>query len=141
MNLRPHAHQSEDVELSIVPLVDVMLMLLVFFMLTTTFVHFGRIHVTLPEASVQQSSEKAPIVVTITRDGNFLVNERALVNSRPETLRAALARIAGENRGIPILVRADKRSHTQAIVTVMDVAGALGFKRINILTAQRDNQP
>lgn len=134
MNLRPHQPAAEEPELSVVPLVDVMLMLLVFFMLTTSFVHFGRIHVALPQASARAAASAAPIVVTVTRNGSLLVNDRALVNSRPATLRAALEKIAGSDRKHAIEVRADKRTAAQNIVTVMDVAGALGFGRINIVT-------
>ncbi len=134
MNLRPGTSRPEEPELSVVPLVDVMLMLLIFFMLTTSFVHFGRIHVALPSASAQASAATAPIVVTVTRNGSFLVDNRALVNSRPATLRAALVKVAGADRKRTIAVRADKRAATQSIVTVMDVAGALGFRQINIVT-------
>lgn len=141
MNLRPGLDAPEEPEMSIVPLVDVMLMLLVFFMLTTSFVHLGRIHVTLPQASAAGAREQQSIVVTVTANGSFLVNGRALVDSRAATLRAAIGKIGGENRATPIVVRADKRSHTQAIVTVMDVAGALGFKHINIVTTQRQAEP
>ncbi|MGH8162330.1 MAG: ExbD/TolR family protein [Gammaproteobacteria bacterium] len=138
MNLRPNSGKSEEPELSVVPLVDVMLMLLIFFMLTTSFVHFGRIHVALPQASAQASAAKAPIVVTVTRNGSFFVDDRALVNTRPATLRAALEKIAGADRKRTIAVRADKRAATQSIVTVMNVAGALGFKQVNIVTQRGD---
>lgn len=139
MNLRPS--RPEDPELNLVSMVDVMLMLLIFFVLSTSFIHPGRIHVTLPDASAKAAPRPMQITVTVTRNGRFLVNDRALVNAQPQTLRAALEKISGNNREMAIVVRADKRSHTQAIVTVMDVAGALGFKHINIVTTRRGDKP
>jgi biopolymer transport protein ExbD len=133
VNLSPR--KFEEPELSVVPMVDVMLMLLIFFMLSTSFVHFGRVHVVLPRASATgKPAATAPITITVTRNGSFFVNDRALVNSRGATLKAALQKVAGTHRARPIVVRADARAATQSMVTVMNVAGALGFKRINIVT-------
>lgn len=132
MNLRPRL--AEDPELNIVSLIDVVLMLLIFFMLSTSFLHPARIRVALPHASATTPPAPAPLTVTVTKDGSYLVNDRLLVNTRAETLRTALIRLAGGNRSGPIVIRADARSSTQAIVTVMDVAGQLGFSRIDILT-------
>lgn len=134
MNLKPG--HSEEPELNLVSMVDVVLMLLIFFVLSTSFIHPGRIHVTLPQASATGKSEPAPITVTVTRNGTFLVDGRELVNTQPSTLKAALGKVAGKAHDRPVIVRADKRSDTQAIVTVMDVTGALGFKHINIVTTR-----
>ena len=132
MNLRPR--RAEDPEVSIVSLIDVVLMLLIFFMLSTSFIHPARIRVALPHASAKTPPTAEQITVTVTKNGSYLVNNRSLINSRPATLRAALRKVAGKDRGRPINVRADAHASTQAIVTVMDAAGALGFKRIDILT-------
>lgn len=132
MNLHPR--RVEDPELSIVSLIDVVLMLLIFFMLSTSFIHPARIRVALPHASATTPPAPAPITITVTRNGSYLVNDRALVNSRAATLRAALEKVAGASRTAPIVVRADAKASTQAIVTVMDAAGALGFERVDILT-------
>lgn len=136
MNLRPR--RSEEPEVSIVSLIDVVLMLLIFFMLSTSFIHPARIRVMLPHASATTAPVPSPITVTVTKSGTYLVNGRALVNSRAQTLRAALEKIAGGERGKPVVVRADAHASTQAIVTVMDVAGGLGFSRIDILTTHQD---
>lgn len=132
MNLRPR--RSEDPEVSIVSLIDVVLMLLIFFMLSTSFIHPARIRVTLPHASATTPPVPARITITVTKTGTYLVNGRALVNSRAATLRAALEKTAGADHDKPVVVRADAHASTQAIVTVMDVAGGLGFSRIDILT-------
>lgn len=132
MNLKPRRH--EDPELSIVSLIDVVLMLLIFFILSTSFIHPGRIKVALPRASANAQPVPGVITVTITKSGSFFVNGRALVNPRPDTLRAAFEKVAGADRKRPVVVRADREAATQAMVTVMDVAGALGFTRIDIVT-------
>ncbi|MGH8224789.1 MAG: ExbD/TolR family protein [Gammaproteobacteria bacterium] len=132
MNLKPRRH--EDPELSVVSLIDVVLMLLIFFILSTSFIHPGRIRVLLPQASASAQPVPEAITVTITKSGSYLVNDRALVNPRAATLRAALEKVAGADRKRPIIVRADRAAATQTMVTVMDVAGALGFTRIDIVT-------
>ena len=132
MNLRPR--RIEDPELSLIPLIDVVLMLLIFFMLSTSFIHPSQIHVTLPQASAKTPPATSRITITVTRTDTLFVNDRALVNARGATLRAALLKVAGDKRDLPVVIRADAHSTTQAMVTVMDVAGALGFSRIDIMT-------
>jgi biopolymer transport protein ExbD len=128
--------EREQPELNLIPLVDVVLLLLIFFMVTSTFVEQGRIKVSLPQAStVPVSSQLSdPIVVTVTAKGAFSVNERELINNSPETLRAALLKVAGSERKFPVTIRADARATHQSVVTAMDVVGRLGFAQINIAT-------
>ena len=132
MNLHPR--RAEEPEVSIISLIDVVLMLLIFFMLSTSFVHPSRIRISLPHASATAAPQPAAITITVTRAGTFLVNNRALVNSRSQTLRAALLKVAGDKRNQAVTVRADAHATTQSMVTVMDVAGALGFSHIDIMT-------
>ena len=79
-------------------------------------------------------------MITVTAEGAYRVNERTLVNSSPETLRAALLKEAGADRE-PITIRADARATHQAVVTAMDVAGRLGFVQLNIATVHQDSSP
>jgi len=132
MNLHPR--RIEEPEVSLISLIDVVLMLLIFFMLSTSFIHPSQIHVTLPRASATAPEAQARITVTITRTGTLVVNDRALVNARPETLRNALLKVAGGRRDLPVTIRADAHSTTQSMVTVMDVTGALGFSHVDIVT-------
>jgi biopolymer transport protein ExbD len=81
-----------------------------------------------------------PLVITVTAEGAYRVNERTLINSSPDTLRAALQKEAGTDRG-PITIRADARTTHQAVVTAMDVAGKLGFAQLNIATVHEDKAP
>jgi biopolymer transport protein ExbD len=80
------------------------------------------------------------LVITVTAEGTYRVNERSLINASPDTLRAALLKEAGSDRG-PITIRADGRSTHQAVVTAMDVAGRLGFVQLNIATVHEDRSP
>ena len=133
MNLRPR--HREDPEINLISLIDVLLVLLIFFMVSTTFQQEGRVKVQLPQASQipLPRGAREPLVITVTAEGNYRVNERTLINSSPDTLRAALLKEAGTERG-PITIRADARTTHQAVVTAMDVAGRLGFSQLNIAT-------
>lgn len=126
----------EEPEINVVSLIDVVLMLVVFFMLSSSFVGEGRLRIRLPQAGSvpleRPGSEK--LVVSVTASGAYLVNDRELVNSGPDTLRAAILKVAGENRGAPVSVRADGRASHQSVVTAMDVLGKLGFVQLNVLT-------
>ncbi len=133
MKLRPRLRQ--DPEINLISLIDVLLVLLIFFMVSSTFQQEGRVKVLLPQASEipRPRGTREPLVITITAEGTYRVNERTLVNGSPETLRAALLKEAGGERG-PLTIRADARTTHQAVVTAMDVAGKLGFVQLNIAT-------
>jgi biopolymer transport protein ExbD len=140
MNLRPR--QREDPEINLINMIDVLLVLLIFFMVSTTFNPEGRVRVQLPQSSDTPvpRGQREPLVITITAEGGYRVNERTLINSSPETLRAALMKEAGDDRG-PITIRADARTTHQAVVTAMDVAGHLGFAQLNIATVHGEAPP
>jgi biopolymer transport protein ExbD len=140
VNLRPQ--HREDPEINLISLIDILLVLLVFFMVSSTFQQEGRVNVRLPQANqvpVSQS-DRQHLTITVTAEGSYRVNERSLINSSPDTLRAALLKEAGSNRG-PITIRADARTTHQAVVTAMDVAGRLGFSQLNIATIQPESSP
>jgi biopolymer transport protein ExbD len=134
MNLRPR--RTEEPEINLIPLIDVLLMMVLFFMFSSTFVIEGRLKVHLPEASsVPLTHPPAEsLVITVTATGGYLVNDRELVNSSADTLRAAVLKVAGADRGQPATIRADGRATHQAVVTVMDVLGRVGYAQMNIVT-------
>ncbi len=140
MNLLPR--RREDPEINLISLIDVLLVLLIFFMVSTTFQQEGRVKVQLPQASQipQPRGTREPLVITVTAEGSYRVNERTLINASPDTLRAALLKESGTERG-PITIRADGRATHQAVVTAMDVAGKLGFAQLNIATVHEGNAP
>lgn len=135
MKLR--SRQWEDPELNLISLVDVVLMLLVFFMMTTHFIRNTSLTVDLPTASAAPApAPNDGIEVTIDADGHYYINSKPLDGSSPDAVRAALLNLAGDRRDLPIILRADARASHQSVVTVMDVAGALGFSQLQILTTQ-----
>ncbi len=136
MNLKPRRH--EEPEINVVSLIDVVLLLVVFFMLSSKFTDEGRLRVRLPQANAipTQKVPSEPLVVTVTQQGSYRVNERELINSSPDTLRAALLKETGANRGVRVTIRADARATHQSVITAMDVLGRLGFAEINIATVK-----
>jgi biopolymer transport protein ExbD len=123
----------------VINFIDVLLVLLIFFMVSTTFNQEGRVKVQLPQASEIPLPRRShePLVITVTAEGSYRVNERTLINASPDTLRAALLKESGTDRG-PITIRADARATHQSVVTAMDVAGRLGFAQLNIATVHSE---
>ena len=129
-------------EINLISLVDVVLLLVIFFMVSSTFVDEGRLKVKLPEAGAEKVEGRIsdPIVVTVTERGAYRVNGRDLVNNSFDTLRNAVIKVAGDNRAAAVTIRADAQATHQSVVTAMDVVGRLGFKQINIATLHEDAQ-
>ena len=134
MQLKTRSRDEPEVNLT--SLIDVVLLLLIFFMVSTSFVREAEINLRLPEASANAPSD-APsnaLEITVTENGAYLVNGRPLVNNERRTLRAAIERVLGDERNVPVYIRADANATHQAVVTAMDVAGQLGFVNVNIAT-------
>jgi biopolymer transport protein ExbD len=134
---------KEDPEINLISLIDIALLLVIFFMLSSTFTQEGRLKIELPQASLAPTGKQKsdPIVVAVTQSGTYRVNERELINNSPDTLRAAILEVAGADRTKPVTVRADARSTHQSVVSAMDVLGKLGFVRINIATVEESKPP
>ena len=135
--MRFSIRKREDPDLNVTSFIDVVLLLLIFFMMSTRFVDEGRLQVRLPEAGVQPEEGLTPknsVEIEVTAEGGYRVNGRALVNNSPDTLATALSREAGGDRMRPITIRADARAMHQSVVTAMDVSGRLGYRQINIAT-------
>ena len=138
MNLKPRTH--EEPEINVVSLIDVVLLLVVFFILSSRFSDEGRLRVHLPHASAVpiEKANAEPLVISVTQQGSYLVNQHELINSSPETLREALLKEAGTNRAMRITLRADAHATHQAVITAMDVLGRLGFSEVNIATVKEE---
>jgi biopolymer transport protein ExbD len=142
MRLRQAAGRDE-VELNVTSLIDVVLLLLIFFMLTTTFVRPSQLTLKLPEAAAGQTvpAERRELEIGVTERNEFLVDGRPLVDSRPETLEAALRKVR-EERGTAaegsrrVALSADGRASHQTVVTAIDVAQRLGFSEVRIATVR-----
>jgi biopolymer transport protein ExbD len=136
------SRSSEEPEINLTSLIDVVLLLLIFFMVSTSFVREAEINISLPEASAAPVDPPAGDVleIGITATGNFLVDGKALVEGADRrTLRRAIESVMTERgmadrRDIPVIIRGDAESLLQASITAMSVAGELGFSSINIAT-------
>jgi biopolymer transport protein ExbD len=139
VNLKP-GRPPEEPEINVVSLIDVVLLLVVFFILSSRFTEEGRLRVHLPHASAVPTERvgSEPLVVSVTEAGGYLVNSHELINSSPETLRAALLKEAGASRSMPVTLRADARATHQSVITAMDVLGRLGFAEINVATVKEE---
>lgn len=125
----------EEPEINLTSLIDVVLLLLVFFMVSTSFIKATEIRLQLPQAEALPRVEPpAEIEIMVSAAGDYFVDGQELVNRRPETLQRALEQVAGESRELPVTIRADGRASHQSVVTAMDVVGRLGFSRILIAT-------
>ena len=124
--------------LNLTSMIDVLFLLIIFFMLTTTFVRPSQIAIRLPEAGVSSDVplDREELEISVTGQGEFRVNGRKLVDSRPETLEAAIRKVIPTVRARHVTVSADGRSSHQDVVTAMDVAGRLGFVEVRITTVR-----
>lgn len=136
MNFRPR--QREDVEVNITSLIDVVLLLLIFFMVSTRFVEESKIELALPSASNHPvDSEPDAIEVVIDRRGQCFVNGKALVNAQPETIVQALVDARGRARDPMVIISADRSTDFQRAVDVMDAARKAGLFRVTFPTVDR----
>jgi biopolymer transport protein ExbD len=128
--------RTEDPEISLTGLIDVVFLLLIFFMVSTTFEHQAVLKVDLPEAKNVSAPEDQPnsFELVIDLNGQFYLNDRQLVDGKPATLQAAFIEAAGDDRNIPIILRADAETPHHFVVTAMDVTAQLGFTRLSIAT-------
>ncbi len=132
LNLRPR----QQPEVNLTSLIDVVFLLLIFFMVSTSFVKQSQISIRLPATESPTLVEETPqsIEIMITETGTFLINGRELINNRPETIRNGLRKVSGGDSSVPLTISADANAKHQFVVTAMDVAGRLGFTQINIAT-------
>ena len=129
--------RQDDFEINVIPLIDVLLTLLMFFVLTSTFVQHSRLQVTLPQAeSAEQSEQRDALNVLIDRDGRFFIDNNEVLNPGLDSLKDAISRFAGDDRTRPVTLRADAMTPHQAVVTAMDALAALGFTHLSIATTQ-----
>ncbi|MFT3789638.1 MAG: biopolymer transporter ExbD [Rudaea sp.] len=135
--MRLGSARQDDFEINVISLIDVLLTLLMFFVMTTTFVQHSAMKVTLPEASETAGEpQREALVVMVDADGRYFVDNNEVLNPALDTLKEAIARVAGADRERPVVLRADAASRHQAVVTAMDALGQLGFTRLSIATTR-----
>ena len=126
---------GDDFEINVIPLIDVLLTLLMFFVLTSTFVQHSRMQVTLPSASAsERDANSAALTIMVDREGHFFVGSDQVPGTDVAALKQSIARVAGDDRERSVTIRADAKSSHQSVVIAMDALGQLGFKRLSIAT-------
>ncbi len=122
-------------EINVISLIDVLLTLLMFFVLTTTFVQQANMKVSLPEASAEPSATEADtLIIGVDRQGRYFIGNNEVPGSGVEALKQALQRSVGDKRNMPVLLRADGLTPNQSVVSAMDALSQLGFSRLRIAT-------
>jgi len=134
--------EGDEPEITVIPLIDVILVLLIFFMATATFDQNSRIKVQLPEASSEAKEDSAtPLIVQIDAEGRYFVNNSEVVNSRIETLKSALEQLGGDPAKQSVVLRADARTQHQSVVTAMDALAQVGYRNLSIATVRGSETP
>lgn len=133
--------RPEQVSVNLTPLIDVVFLLLIFFMVSTTFTRETRLLVDLPEATGEPAAqEHKGIEILVDEQGDYRINGAALVDRRVASLQAALYRAAGDDTKQPLTISADGDAPHRAVVRAMDAAGQMGFVNLTIATLQpKDN--
>jgi biopolymer transport protein ExbD len=140
--LKLQHHIKEEPTVDLTSLIDVVFLLLIFFMVSTTFERQALLKVDLPEASAVEDRTELPdsLELIIDDEGRMYLNDQRLIDSEERTIRAAIEQAAGSNRTIPLILRADRQTPHHYVVTSMDVAAQLGFRNLSIAT-DRTNGP
>jgi biopolymer transport protein ExbD len=130
-----NSRRNHDFEINVISLIDVLLTLLMFFVLTTTFVQHSRMQVTLPKASDSaKAPPAAPLILVVDRNDHFFIGSNEVLGQGVDALKRAIVASAGDHRDMPVILRADAKSTHQAVVTAMDALGQLGFTKLSIAT-------
>ena len=125
----------EPLEINLTPMIDCLLFLIVFLLLATSFNHFSRLNIVLPEdEGVAMTEQLESIEVAVQEDGSYLVNGISLANNSAAELTNMLKQEVGSERDMLFVIAADANATHQSVVQVMDVAGKMGFINLNIST-------
>lgn len=137
MNFRPPRSNEPDVNLT--PLIDVVFLLLIFFMVSTTFKRESELNIDLPRATAQPTeTRERPLEITIDADGRIFVNQQGLVNNQLGTLMKAIQQASDNRTDIPLIISADAKTPHQAVVTALDAARKLGITHLSLATQHNE---
>jgi len=131
------ANSHDEPEIGLIPLIDVMLTLIIFFVITTTFMDRSAMKISLPQQSAKNEvaqAPKDPLTVIIDGEGRTFVGGGEVLKTDVDSLREAIAKVAGDDKNRPVVLRADAKTPHQSVVTAMDALGQLGFARLSIAT-------
>jgi len=137
MNLQPGGEDEPDINLT--PLIDVVFLLLIFFMVSTTFEHQSRIQIELPEASAEEAiPDEETLEIIVDAQGRYFIGDRQVINSELKTLKTAIGKALGQRSAIPVIIRADANTPHQAVITVLDATSQLGLTQISLATTRTE---
>lgn len=140
MNLRP-GRRREDPDVNLTPLIDVVFLLLIFFMVSTTFTQESEISIELPQASGEASKEEKRLIeISIDAQGRYFVNQQQLINTQLATLKRAMQQQAGNVKAPKLIISADRRTPHEAVVKAMDAARQLGYLHLTFATQNASNE-
>jgi biopolymer transport protein ExbD len=135
--LKFRRQRLEEVSINLTPLIDVVFLLLIFFMVSTTFTRETQLSIDLPEATGEpRASEVREIEILIDESGAYRVNGQGLADSRMRTLQAAIYKVSAGDTTLPMIISADAQAAHQDVVRAMDAAGQMGFVHLSITTRQ-----
>jgi biopolymer transport protein ExbD len=134
MNLQPGGEDEPEVNLT--PLIDVVFLLLIFFMVSTTFEQQSRIQIELPEATATPAEAEDEILeIVIDAQGRYFIGERQVVNSEIKTLKSAISKALEGREPLTVIIRADASTPHQAVITALDASSQLGLTKISLATS------
>ena len=126
---------DEEPELNLIPLIDVIFVLIIFFVATTTFNQRSTMKLQLPTAQAIAKVESGePLNVIVDAEGHYFIGENEVLKSDVGSLKEAIVAVAGQDRSMPVILRADARTPHQSVITAMDALGQLGFVKLSIAT-------
>ncbi len=138
MNFRPR--QKEEPEINLIPFIDVLLVILIFLMLTTTYSKFTEMQIKLPTADVEaQRDYPKEVVVSVSGEGDYSVNKQAVNGRSVAELASALQSGAKAGKESVVIIHADASARHQAVITVMEAARAAGLVQITFATQSTQN--
>lgn len=130
----------DEPEINLVPLIDVILVLVIFFVVTATFEGRSALKLELPRATGEATSARDPLSVLVNADGRYFVGDREVLRDDVGSLKATIAEVGGSDRERPVMLRADARTPYQAVITAQEALGQLGFRHILLAVATPTEQ-
>jgi biopolymer transport protein ExbD len=135
MNLQPGSEDEPDINLT--PLIDVVFLLLIFFMVSTTFEHQSRIQIELPEATADATEqEEDTLEILIDAQGRYFIGDQQVINTELKTLKTAIRKAVGNRGELPVTIRADANTPHQAVIRALDATSQLGLTQISLATSK-----
>jgi len=135
MNLQPG--DEDEPEVNLTPLIDVVFLLLIFFMVSTTFEQQSRIQIELPEATATPTeTEDETLEIVIDAQGRYFIGERQVVNTELKTLKSAISKAVDGRESLTVIIRADASTPHQAVITALDASSQLGLTQISLATSK-----